>query len=221
MGQPPLDALKVFALLKEDGQFFEDGVWTNTDRGMACAAAPPTPPTRACPAPHVLALLSCCAGRRRLGSARTTRGQSTRATGRRPCPPTWPITGSPSAWGRPTPAFGAVPARTHAHASDTRLHTTGRTHAHTRALATHTHARLPPHTLATARARAPPSPDGPPPPSPPSLPPAEPGSSSARRPARPSLSSQLCGVWASGVVLWPHPRVSGCGSSEADGWGPG
>ena len=95
MGQPPLDALKVFALLKEDGQFFEDGVWTNTDRGMACAAAPPTPPTRACPAPHVLALLSCCAGRRRLGSARTTRGQSTRATGRRPCPPTWPITGSP------------------------------------------------------------------------------------------------------------------------------
>jgi len=50
MGQPPLDALKVFALLKEDGQFFEDGVWTNTDRGMACAAAPPTPPTRACPA---------------------------------------------------------------------------------------------------------------------------------------------------------------------------
>ena len=29
MGQPPLDALKVFALLKEDGQFFEDGVWTN------------------------------------------------------------------------------------------------------------------------------------------------------------------------------------------------
>ena len=37
----------------------------------------------------------------------------------------------------------------------------------------------------------------------------------------PPTPRRPCGVWASGVVLWPHPRVSGCGSSEADGWGPG
>ena len=32
-----------------------------------------------------------------------------------------------------------------------------------------------------------------------------------------ALSSQLCGGWASGAVLWAHPCVSGCGSSVVDG----
>ena len=34
------------------------------------------------------------------------------------------------------------------------------------------------------------------------------------------LTRGPCGGWASGVVLWAHPRALRCGSSAGDGWGP-
>ena len=42
LGQGPLNPTRVFAFLKEPGQFFEEDEWTNPDSSMTCAAACPS-----------------------------------------------------------------------------------------------------------------------------------------------------------------------------------